>query len=379
MISAHTHIRKTVFLVFCCLVLLTPPARSLGEDVSNKDYVIGAEDVLDIQVWGNDDLHRSAEVSEEGDFTFPLIGAVRAAGLSVSELERLLKKKLADGYLVDPHVTVTITTYKSQKVFVMGEVKKAGTYVIKGRTSVLKVISEAGGLTEEAGRIVTISRPRTSQKQGSSRASKSENMTIIVDLSEMQEESTDSKYFVVSGDSITVSKFVPVYVTGEVNKPGAYRWEKGMTIQQAIALAGGLTKLAGTTVTISRPKTSSKGGSPKGSRAESDTVTIVLDLDEMQEGSADNRALVFSGDSISASKAPPVYVTGEVNRPGEFQWEKRMTVRQAISLAGGTTNKGAMERARIIRTQNGKEMELKPDLNDSVKPYDIIRVPQSYF
>jgi polysaccharide biosynthesis/export protein len=140
-----------------------------------------------------------------------------------------------------------------------------------------------------------------------------------------------------------------------------------------------LTKQAGTIVTISRPKTASRGDSPQETKEESDTVTRVLDLDELQEGSADERAFVFSGDSISVSKAPPIYVTGEVNRPGEFQWEKRMTVRQAVSLAGGPTNKGAMERSKIIRTQDGKEIELKPDLNDSVKPYDIIRVPQSYF
>ncbi len=379
MISAL--VKKTGFLFFCCIVFLNPTPHSLAQDFPNKDYVIGAEDVLDIQVWDNDDLHRSVEVSHEGDFTFPLIGTVRAAGLSVFELEKLLKKRLAEGYLVDPHVTVTVSTYKSQKVFVMGEVKNAGTYVIKGRTSVLKVISEAGGLTEEAGRIVTISRPKTSLKPGSSWPSQSmkENMTIVLDLSEMQEDSTDSKYFIVSGDSITVSKAVPVYVTGEVNNSGAYKWEKGMTIRQAITLAGGLTKQAGTTVTISRPKTASKGDSPKGSTGEGDTITSVLDLDELQEGRADERALVFSGDSISVSKAPPIYVTGEVNKPGEFQWEKRITVRQAISLAGGPTSKGAMERARIIRTQNGQEIEIKPDLNDSVKPYDVIRVPQSYF
>jgi len=272
-------------LLFCGAFFLMQSLPASAQDLPGKDYVIGAEDVLDIQVWGNDDLHRSVEVSQEGDFTFPLINNVRAAGLSVFELEKEMKKLLADGYLVDPHVSVTVSAYKSQKVFLLGEFKKTGTYVIKGKTHILKVIAEAGGLTDEASRIVTISRANTSPKR--------------------------------------------------------YR--------------------------------------PAATDEEKNDLTIVLDLDEVQMGSVDERYIVFSGDSVSVSKAPPIYVTGEVNRPGEFTWKKRLTVRQAVSLAGGPTGKGALERTRITRTQNGQEKELKPDLNDSVQAYDIIRVPQSFF
>jgi polysaccharide export outer membrane protein len=283
MISAL--IKKAGFLVFCCLVVLNPAARSFAEDVPNKDYVIGAEDVLDIQVWGNDDLHRSVEVSREGAFTFPLIGKVKAAGLSVFELEKHMRERLADGYLIDPHVTVTVSTYKSQKVFVLGEVKKPGSYVIKGRTDILKIISEAEGLTEEAGRTVTVTRQKPSQKDGS-------------------------------------------------------------------------------------PKTSGQG--------KDDTATVV-DLDQMQAGSPDDNYYVFNGDSVFVSKAPRIYVTGEVIKPGAFKWEKGLTVHQAVSLAGGPTSKGAVERSRIVRTVNGHEKEIKPGLNDLVMPDDIVKVPQSYF
>jgi polysaccharide export outer membrane protein len=120
---------------------------SSAESLPNKDYIIGPEDVLDIQVWGNDDMHRVVEVSKEGAFTFPLIDKVQAAGLSVFEIENVLKKRLAEGYFVSPQVTITVSKYKSQKVILLGEVKKPGSYIIKGNTHILELISEAEGLT----------------------------------------------------------------------------------------------------------------------------------------------------------------------------------------------------------------------------------------
>src|SRR4030067_3475028 len=78
--------------------------ETISTDTSGKEYVVGSEDVLEIQVWGNDDLQRTVEISQEGAFTFPLIGKIHAAGLSVFELEKLLKKLLADGYLREPQV-----------------------------------------------------------------------------------------------------------------------------------------------------------------------------------------------------------------------------------------------------------------------------------
>jgi protein involved in polysaccharide export with SLBB domain len=130
------------FLGFLILSALNPAAGSPPE----TGYVIGVGEILEIQVWDNEDLHRKVEVSQDGAFTFPLIGQVHAAGLSVFELEILLKKKLADGYLIAPQVTVTVAEYESQKIFIYGEVKKPGSYVIKqtGMT-VRQAISLAGG------------------------------------------------------------------------------------------------------------------------------------------------------------------------------------------------------------------------------------------
>lgn len=271
-------------LVFCLMGFLSLlPFNPAAQGLPDKEYVIGPEDILEIQVWRNDDLHRTVEVSKEGAFTFPLIGKVQAAGLSVFKLEQHLKERLAEGYLIEPQVTVSVSGYKSQKIIVLGEVKKPGSYVIKGKTPILEIISDAEGLTDRAGRIVTIVRPLSSPK----------NETLTG-------ENTESK-------------------------------------------------------------------------------TIVVDLDQIPDNSTDDRFFVINGDSIYVNKAPPVFVTGEVNKPGEFKWEKGLTVHQVISLAGGSTKRGALNRTKIVRSENGQEKKFKPNLSDTVKPYDIINVPESYF
>lgn len=277
--------QKRCLFLFCLMLFfsISSTLSSAEESLPNKEYIIGAEDLLEIQVWGNDDLHRTVEVSKEGAFTFPLIGKVHAAKLSVFELEQRLKERLADGYLAEPQVTVTVSKYKSQKVIVLGEVRKPGSYVIKGKTHILEIISSAEGLTDKAGRIVTIVRPQSPPRN--------EGLTG---------KNTESK-------------------------------------------------------------------------------TIVVDLDQVTGGGSDDRFFVIDGDSIHVSKCPPIFVTGEVNKPGEYKWENRLTVHQAISCAGGPTKKGALNRTRIIRSENGQEKKFKPGLSDTVKPYDIINVPESYF
>jgi len=272
--------RKIVIAFSIFIGIMNLPLYLFAESFSDKEYIIGAGDVLNIDVWGNDDLNRAVEVSPEGSFSFPLIGKVRAGGLSVLNLETLIKEKLSDGYLVNPKVTVTVSKYQSQKVSILGEVKKPGTYVIKGKAYILELISEAGGFTEMADHTVTIARPKS------------------LKLNNIKEPDEN----------------------------------KGNEI-------------------------------------------IKVNID----GSLDERFFVINEDTIYVNRAPRIFVTGEVKKPGEYKWEKGLTVRQAISLAGGPTDRGASNRIKVIRTQNGEEKEVKPGLSDVVMPDDIINIPQSYF
>jgi len=143
---------------------------------------------------------------------------------------------LADGYLVKPCVTVGLEKYGSKKVFILGEVKKPGPHLLKGKIHLLALIAEAGGLTEDAGRKVTITRPGPpSDKAG-------ENLVIItLDLDQLTAGNGSERSFVAPGDSVHVNRAPRFFVTGEVKKPGTFKWENGLTVCKAIAMAGGPT------------------------------------------------------------------------------------------------------------------------------------------
>ncbi len=94
--------------------------------LAQSDYVIGPEDKLTIRVWGHEDLTAIARVSQKGKILFPFIGEVEASGHTPGDLALRIARLLADGYLVDPQVTVEVLEYKSQRVYVLGEVKSPG-------------------------------------------------------------------------------------------------------------------------------------------------------------------------------------------------------------------------------------------------------------
>ena len=114
------------------------------------DYRIGPMDVLEIEVFGVEELTRSVRVSQGGEFSMPLIGRVSTMGLTVSELEAEIARKLKEHYMEDPQVTVFVKEYLSQRVTVEGAVEAPGTFPLKARTSLLQVLAEAKGLEDMA-------------------------------------------------------------------------------------------------------------------------------------------------------------------------------------------------------------------------------------
>jgi polysaccharide export outer membrane protein len=135
---------------------LANPTGSTG-DGCRADYVIGAEDVLDIAVWENTALTRTVPVRPDGKISLPLLDDVQAAGLTPMQLRERLVSGLAD-YITSPAVSVVVREVHSFKVAVLGQVKAPGRYEIKDRATVLEVLAIAGGITEFAarGRIVVL-------------------------------------------------------------------------------------------------------------------------------------------------------------------------------------------------------------------------------
>jgi polysaccharide biosynthesis/export protein len=243
-------VHRALCIVHCalCIVLLAALASAQPVKVPNPaqqaDYVVGPQDVLSITVWDQNDLSGKFTVETDGSFTFPMIGRVQAGGLTLRQVETELKKRLADGYFKNPQLTVAIETYRSQRVFITGEVRTPGTYTLTGDMSLIEALSRAGSTTQFAGSEVVIVRSGDGKTaNGPLLPTQSEGATSIrVDLKELQSGGLSQNVPLKDGDTIFVPAAETVYVFGQVKSPGAYPLRtKNTTVLQALALAGGVT------------------------------------------------------------------------------------------------------------------------------------------
>lgn len=202
-----------------------------------QDYIVGEGDVLKITVYDHDDLTTITRVSGEGSITFPLLGEVNVKGLTLPQISQKIASLLSDGYIVNPQVSIFIQEFRSKKAFIIGEVNKPGLYVLPGQTTLLSLLSEAGGLTKNAGDKAIIKRKKNLTDE--------EESVMTVDLKKLIEKGdTSLDIQIMEGDSIYIPKAGLFYVTGEVKKPDAYKYEEGTTVIKAITMGGGFTDKA---------------------------------------------------------------------------------------------------------------------------------------
>jgi polysaccharide biosynthesis/export protein len=249
------------------------------------DYVVGPQDVLTITSYDQADLSGKFALEADGTFTYPMIGRVKAGGLTLRGVEGAIKKQLIDdGYFKNPQITVAVDTYKSQRVFVVGEVRTPGTYPLSGNTNLVEALARAGSTLPGA-----------------------------------------------SGDAIIVH-------AGE--------------------------DAAGPTLPT-----------------QTDAADIVrVNLRELENGAFELNALLRDGDTIFVPRAQAVYVFGQVKNPGAYNLQQQSTtVLQALSLAGGVTDRGSTSRIKIIRIVDGDKKELKIKLTDIVQPGDTVVISERFF
>jgi len=202
-----------------------------------QDYVVGEGDVLKITVYDHDDLATTARVSGDGMITFPLIGQVQVKGLTLPQITREISSLLSDGFIVNPQVNIFIQEFRSKKAFIMGEVIKPGLYVLPGQTTFLALLSQAGGLTKDAGEKAIIKR--------NANPSDNKEQVITLDLKRLVEKGDTSLDIpIMDNDSVYITKAGVFFVTGEVKKPDAYKYEEGTTVIKAITMGGGFTDKA---------------------------------------------------------------------------------------------------------------------------------------
>ena len=256
-------------------------AAALSQDV----YEIGPSDVLKIVVLGQEPMSGDFLVDRLGMIQFPFLGSLKASELSPHDLERKLTTLLSDGYLKRPQVSVIVKESNSQRVFVTGEVKKPGAYGVRADRSLRALLAEIGELTPDAGHEVVVIRPpkidpaslvapspSPSPEEASPESSEegkgekepepeptptpvptptpdpslpgavAGSEVFRLSLREVRSGNPEQDFQVEAGDTIYVPRSAQVYVTGFVARPGAIRFEEGMSVYKAISLAGGVTE-----------------------------------------------------------------------------------------------------------------------------------------
>jgi polysaccharide export outer membrane protein len=211
--------------------VLAPPA--LSPSPLPAGVLIGDGDLLEINVYtvyGAADVTQKTRVSNTGKVSLPFVGDVHVAGLTAEKAQDAIQTAFRDGqFMNNPHVSILIDEYATQGVSILGEVNKPSVYPLVAPRRLFDMISEAGGLTARAGRIVLITRRDTPDKP------------MSVNLTQ-QGPRSEANVDIQPGDTIVVSPAGVVYVIGNVTKPGGFTMDnnESMTVMQAIALAEGI-------------------------------------------------------------------------------------------------------------------------------------------
>jgi polysaccharide export outer membrane protein len=252
---------------------------------TTTDYVVGDRDILSVTVWSQMDLSGKYTVDADGTVTFPLVGTVKVQGLTVRQVATELRNRLKDGFFQDPQLSVSVDDYRSQRIFVMGQVRQPGSYPLSGGMTVIEALARAGSTTAEAAPEALIVRANT--RNGA------EHATLPEDV-----------------DPASVTR---------------------------------------------------------------------VNVNDVQSGALASQVTLSDGDTIFVPRADTVFVSGHVRSPGAYPIGKGTTVLQALTLAGGVTERGATNRVKVIRTANGSREEVKVRLQDVLQPGDTVVVPERFF
>jgi polysaccharide biosynthesis/export protein len=199
---------------------------------SDPSLQLGIGDLVEMTVYDVPDLTTKTRISSTGDIYCPLIGPTHVADLTIEEASQLIEKRLSN-FLKDPYVSLFVVEYAAQGASILGEVAKPGVYPVLGEQHLFDMISASGGLTEKAGHSISVTH----------RSDPDNPATLPV--SRNLSDNPESNVRVFPRDTIVVRKADIVYVVGDVGRPSGLLMDAGgLTVLQAIALAGGTTRTA---------------------------------------------------------------------------------------------------------------------------------------
>lgn len=236
-----------LFLPVIALTIgLTPVAVDCQEAAPDESaYRVGIGDVIKVETFGREEISGEFKIEPAGMITFPLLGAVPAAGKTPAELADLLEALLEKDYYVDVQLKVEIVVFASQPVTLLGEIQNPGTYYLEGPTSLTKLLAQAGGLKPSAGPTLELRRVTRVAGEGPP-------PPVIFSTADILSGEVGRDVLLQAGDVLSVAAKKLYFITGEVARPGQYEITLGMTLMQAISQAGGVGKFASQSLEIHR-------------------------------------------------------------------------------------------------------------------------------
>jgi polysaccharide export outer membrane protein len=224
---ASRWLAAAILLAACLIAFASRPV------FADQPYLIVPGDILKITVFKNTDLSLDVRVSESGSIAYPLVGAIAVSGLTLPAAEKKIEQLLQErGFVVNPQVNILLTEAYGDLVSVIGEVNKAGRYSVESAGGhVSGMLAAAGGVTVNGGYLISIS---------GTRGGKPFHRDVDVARTSTTGIAGDD-IEVYGGDTIFVRRAPLFYIYGQVQKPGQYPLEAGMTVMQALATGGGTT------------------------------------------------------------------------------------------------------------------------------------------
>ena len=343
-------------------------------------WTLGPGDAIRVQIW-NHNTDVTVTVTPQGTVVLPLVGKVPVKGLSEKAAEEAIAKRYADGFFKNPQVVLTIQTYVSHKVSVFGAARTVGDVPLVGPMTLAELYNKVGGHAEGSDGRVVVRRRKSGPggvrlKTVSIQSLLSGNPTADIPLHD--------------GDRVFFPSRANEYfeVHGAVRKPGRYPLYSGMKVLSAISAAGGLAKGASGRVRMFRRSEMTGVATRVGGREESDAdeqpvVAKIYDLENIQKKKQEDIAL-RSGDYLIVESGETamegIWILGAVKEAGFHAWPKNkvLTVRKALTLAGGASPIASFWRIKIDREIKGQHVRMRAKLDTVVKPGDTIVVPESW-
>jgi polysaccharide export outer membrane protein len=325
---------------------------------ASHDYVIGSGDLLDISVFDVPELSKEVRVSQSGTISIPLIPVrLRVAGLSETQAEEKIAELLeANGLVSHPEVGVAVKEHRSQPITVVGAVQHPMVYQADRDVTLLEVLAEAGGISNDAGDTVIVTRRRSFS---------------LVEVANPQTAPTTA----APGSGEPPPLDPPAKADSAEKKAESAPNTPAFPSAEELAHAN--------------PQMPSATTEANSSPSSPDSTSITINLNDLLEtGDTRNNILLHAGDVVTVPHAGIVYVLGAVTRPGGFVVSNdrtQLTTLKVLSLAGGLTNVARTQHAVIIhRDDTGKQTETQVDLKKvlsrqsediTMHPSDILFIP----